>query len=200
MLILVVGFAARVSLALALGINAPPPGSDSTEYDAAAWNLAQGRGYRATMNEISDEERATAFRLPGTSLVWASVYAVFGHRYSAVRVLQCLAGAATSLIVFGIGRRCFGERIGWIAAMTYMLWPHALLMSSYLQAEVLGTLWFLWFILAGLWFAERPNWGRACGGGVLLGAVAISRADVQGGSGAGNSGGGAAPLGAMDSA
>src|SRR4051794_29141972 len=84
------GVCLRVGLAIALGIDAPPaPGSDPQEYDTYAWNVAQGRGYRGMSPDVADQDHTTAYRPPGTSLVWAGLYQAFGHRYAAVRLAHC---------------------------------------------------------------------------------------------------------------
>ena len=96
----------RLGLAVKTGLNAPPPklGSDEDEYDTCAWNLAQGKGYRGPSPGFG-RDNLTAYRVPGTSLVWAGLYRIFGHRYDVIRLLHCLVGALTVLIIYDIGRR-----------------------------------------------------------------------------------------------
>ena len=79
--------------------ESPRPGSDDAEYDSYAWNLAQGRGFRGLSPDVLDQNHLTAYRPPGTSVVWAGVYTLFGHSYAAVRVLHCVVGALTVLLV-----------------------------------------------------------------------------------------------------
>jgi 4-amino-4-deoxy-L-arabinose transferase-like glycosyltransferase len=174
--LVVLGFLLRLGLAIVLVVDAPPAaGSDSQEYDTYAWNLAQGRGYRGMSPDVVDQDHLTAFRPPGTSIVWAGLYEVFGHRYDVVRIAHCFAGAATILLVYLIGRRSFNETVGLLAAATYSVWPMALLFSTQLMSESLGTLWFLWFVLECLRFAERPTWGRGAWSGLLLGIAVLTR-------------------------
>lgn len=174
--VVLVGFATRLVLAIALGLNkAPEPGSDGQEYDTYAWNVAQGRGYRGMSPDVADQNHLTAYRPPGTSLVWAGLYRIFGHRYSVVRIANCLAGATSILLIYAIGRRCFGEAVGLVAAATYAVYPSALFFSTLLMSEALGTLWFLGFIQSCLWFTDRPSWGRASLAGLLLGLSILTR-------------------------
>jgi 4-amino-4-deoxy-L-arabinose transferase-like glycosyltransferase len=175
-ILIVVGLVARLALALALGIDAAPRfGTDQYEYDNYAWNVAQGRGYRGISPDVSDTDHLTAYRPPGTSLAWAGLYRVFGHRYAVVRIAHCLAGAATIALVYAIGRRLFGERVGFWAAAAYAIYPTALLYSTELMSEPLSTLGFLSFVLACLAFADRPTWGRAAASGLLLGGCLLCR-------------------------
>jgi len=176
---LVLGFALRLGLGIALGLNAAPkPGTDDKEYDTYAWNLAQGRGYRGMSPDVADRDHLTAYRPPGPSLVWAGVYLAFGHRYDAVRVLHCLLGAGTTLLVYGIGRRCFGDTVGLLAAAINTVYPIALLYSTELGSEPLGIVWLLWYVLACLQFASRPSLSRGTAAGLLLGLSLLTRANT----------------------
>ena len=170
------GLALRLAVAVALGIDRPPAfGTDQYEYDDYAWNVARGRGYRGISPDVADREHLTAYRPPGTSLAWAGLYYAFGHRYEAVRVAHCLVGAATIFLVFGIGRRCYGEGVGLTAAGLFAAYPISWLYSVELLSEALGTFWLLGFVLACLAFADRPTWSRAALAGLLLGLSVLTR-------------------------
>ena len=137
--------------------------------------LAQGRGYRGLSPDVADQDHLTAYRAPGTSVVWAGLYALFGHRYDVVRVFHGVVGAAGVVLVFGIGRRCFGASTGLVAAAIWAVMPTALHSSASLLAEPLGTVWLLAHVWALLLLAERPGWGRAGISGALLGAAILTR-------------------------
>jgi hypothetical protein len=166
----------RLGLAVKTGLNAPPPklGSDEDEYDTCAWNLAQGSGYRGPSPGFG-RDNLTAYRVPGASLIWAGLYKVFGHRYGVVRFFQCLVGGLTVLIIYDIGKRAFSERIGLVASAIYSVWPMAIFYSAQLLSETLATFWFLAYLAASLWFAERPAPGRACLAGLLLGLALLTK-------------------------
>ena len=170
------GFVVRLGLAIMLGLSAPPrPGSDQNEYDTYAWNLAQGRGYRGMSADVADQDHLTAYRPPGPSLVWAGLYKIFGHRYDVIRIMHCLVGAVSVLLVYEIGRRCYSDRVGLLAAATTAVFPTALLYTVDLLSEALGIFWFLATILACLWFAERPSVARSVAAGGLLGVCILTR-------------------------
>jgi 4-amino-4-deoxy-L-arabinose transferase-like glycosyltransferase len=169
-------FALRLAVAIVLGINEPPePGSDPEEYDTYAWNVAQGRGYRGMSPDVSDRDHLTAYRPPGTSLIWAGLYKVFGRRYDVIRTFNCAVGAATVWFVYAIGSRCFGPIVGLLGAGIYAAWPIALLYSTTLLSEPPGTFFFLAYLHACLVFAERRTWGTAAGAGVYLGLTLLTR-------------------------
>src|SRR5271157_145582 len=176
LVLVVLGFALRLGLGIVLGLNAEPePSSDSREYDTYAWNVAQGRGYRGMSPNVADQDHLTAYRPPGISIVWAGLYRVFGHRYDVVRITNCLAGSATILLVYLIGRRCFNDQVGLLAAAGYAVYPSAIFFSVQLLSEPLGTFWFLWFVVACLRFAEHPTCGGGVWAGALLGISILSR-------------------------
>lgn len=174
--IAVMGLVARIGLAIALGINAPPkPGTDQEEYDTYAWNVAQGRGYRGMSADVVDQDHLTAFRVPGTSLVWAGFYVIFGHRYDVIRIAHAAFGAIAIWLVFEIGRKCYSERVGIYSAAAYAIYPPALIYTVDLLSEPLGTLLFLWFILASLRFADTATFRGACAAGIILGFSILTR-------------------------
>jgi 4-amino-4-deoxy-L-arabinose transferase-like glycosyltransferase len=170
------GLTARLAVAAATGLTTPPPpGSDSAEYDTYAWNVAQGRGYRGPSPDVSDADRPTAYRAPGTSLLWAAFYGVFGHSYALIRIVHCVLGALTVVILLAIGSLAFGRTVGLVAALVYALWPTALLYSSSLLSEVLFTFFLLAYVLVALWFASKPHWNMALLAGGVLGAALLTR-------------------------
>src|SRR5215470_7937605 len=113
LLLMTIGFASCVAFAVHNDLSRSPlPGSDSREYDSYAWNLAQGRGFRGISPDVRGLDgqlldHPTAYRAPGTSVLWASLYWSVGHRYSAVRIAQCLMHMMTIPLIYAIGQRCF---------------------------------------------------------------------------------------------
>ena len=177
--LMVIGFIVRLGLAIFLGLDKPPEdGSDQQEYDMCAWNVAQGQGYRGPSPDVSDRNHLTAYRLPAISLAWAGVYRVVGHRYDAIRILHCLASAATIGLTFLLGYRLYGPFVGWIAAFIYTFFPSVLLYSSDLLSEPLSTFVFVAYLLACVDFAESPSWGRAIWVGLLMGLGLLCRASM----------------------
>ncbi len=178
-LIALMGFVLRIALATWIGLSMPPePGSDAVEYDTYAWNIVQGNGYRGMSPDVRDQNHLTAYRLPGPSLVWASLYSVFGHHYDVIRIANCFFGALAILLVFAIGRICYSDKVGLIAAAIYAIFPTNLFYSVSLLSEPLGNLSFLSFIWASLIFAERPTWRNAAISGLMFGLAIQFRANA----------------------
>lgn len=166
--------ALRLGFAMWLGLGDPPlSGSDAAEYDQYAWNLAQGRGYRGMSPDVSDQDHLTAYRPPGTSLLWGTLYSIFGHRYDVVRVVNCLLGALSSVLLLQLGRLSFGERIGWGAAIVWAGFPTSLFFSAELGSEPLMLVLLMGFLVASLHFARRPTSIGALIAGSLLGMTLL---------------------------
>ncbi len=184
LVLMVLGLAFRMTVTIHEGWATPPvPGSDSYEYDSYAWNLAQGRGYSGISPDVKTPdgqllEHPTAYRSPGTSVLWAGLYWTFGHRYDVVRFFHCVLDTLTILLIFQIGRKCFSDTVALLAAAIYTVWPTALLYSSQLLSETLFTFLFCCFILISLQFAERASWPRSIAAGVLLGLAMLTRGSV----------------------
>ena len=184
MVLLALGLASRFAITIHAGWTAPPrPGSDASEYDSFAWNLAQGRGYSGISPDVNGPDgqplvHPTAYRSPGTSALWAGLYLSFGHRYSVVLISQCVLDTLTILLIFAIGRKCFSDKVALMAAAIYAVWPTALMYSSQLGSEPLYTFLFCGFILLSLQFAERASWARAVAAGILLGLAMLVRGNA----------------------
>ena len=180
----VIGFTARIAVTVHAGIATPPiPGSDASEHDSYAWNLAQGRGYRGISPDVKSPtgdllEHPSAYRAPATSAFWAGIYWLFGHHYTPVRLAQCVLDTLTILLLYKIARICFGDVVALLTAGVYAVWPTALLYSSLLGSEPLYTFLFCWSVLRSLQFAEQPTWRRAVEAGVLLGLAMLTRGNA----------------------
>jgi 4-amino-4-deoxy-L-arabinose transferase-like glycosyltransferase len=171
-------FALSVGLRLGyagwVGFTTPPPyGSDAAEYDQYAWNVAQGRGYRGVSPDVSDHDHLTAYRPPGTSLVWAGLYVVFGHRYAVVRVLNCVLGGVSVLLLLHIGFVSFRKEVAWAAAVVWAVFPTSVFYSAELSSESLMLVFLLGFVLSTLQFGLRPSLMGALRAGMLLGLTLL---------------------------
>ena len=182
--LVVVGLFARLVVATHAVLFAPPDhGSDASEYDSYAWNMAQGHGYRGISPDVKGPdghllEHASAYRVPGTSLFWAGLFRSFGHRYDVVRIAQCVLDSLTIFLIYKMGLLCFSQVVALVAAAAYAVWPTALLYSSQLGSEPLYTFLFCGFILSALKFGEAPNWLRATAAGLFLGLTMLTRGNA----------------------
>ena len=108
----------------------------------------------------------------------AGLFSLFGENYYLPRLLQALAGTATCLLVFALGRRVFSPTVGWIAALGAALYGPLL----YFEGELLPTTWAVLFdamlLLVLLWGQRRGGAWAALGAGLVLGLGVLAVPNV----------------------
>lgn len=144
----------------------PAPLVDAGQYDRIAVNLLTGR--------YAEFDSPTAWRMPLYPLFLASVYSVFGHSYTVVRVVQSVMGALLCVVIFHIAKTMFNEKVGLLASCVTALYPPFLGFylywggSGFLLSENLFMFLLALFVLALL---KR----KFILSGVLLGLLALTR-------------------------
>ena len=102
----------------------------------------------------------------------ALIYAVSGDLYWTPRFIQCLLGAASCALVFGIGRQVFGIRVGLLAgAMACLYGP-----SIYFEGELLPTALavFLNLLLLFILLQSGRRWRQALAAGLVQGLAIVA--------------------------
>jgi 4-amino-4-deoxy-L-arabinose transferase-like glycosyltransferase len=164
------------AIAVLTGLDTrPTPGSDPSEYDAYAWNVAQGRGYRGLSIDVTDRDHLTAYRPPTAPLYYAAIYAVFGHSYVAANVCNSVLAALTPLLVYGIARRCFGRKAALLAAAVYAFYPIAIYLNLTLISETQASFLVLLFVWCCLPIKGSRGVYWALGAGFVLGALLLCK-------------------------
>jgi len=177
LLLFAVAMALRVAVAAWQGLPTPAvPGSDESEYMAYATSLAFEHEFRGPSPDVADQHHLTAYRPPGTSFVYAVFLRIFGPHVAVVRLANCLWGALACVLLLAIGRELSTERIAWLVAALWAIYPRALLFSGALMSESLGLLTFLTFMLYALRFAKSPRLPIAALAGVWLGIAILVHA------------------------
>jgi 4-amino-4-deoxy-L-arabinose transferase-like glycosyltransferase len=142
--------------------------TDAMEYDALGLSIASGSGYLFN-------ESPRPFRAPGYPFFLAAVYALFGHSYAAVKVAQSLLGALTCLIVFLIGERLFGRRVGVIAAAIAVAYPYLVVYTGLLLSETLFVFLSTLLLYVLVRVREHCTAGRLTLAGLILGMMNLTR-------------------------
>lgn len=106
-------------------------------------------------------------RAPLYPLTIGGVYWLFGERPMLVLLLQCLLHAGTSMLVFNLTRRLFGQRAAVIAGAACAVHPMLLRYVPDLHLETLFTFLFTLTV----WLTERFYRTRDVRSGALLGVV-----------------------------
>ncbi|MEI6085568.1 MAG: glycosyltransferase family 39 protein [Verrucomicrobiota bacterium] len=124
--------------------------SDGVDFSIIATNLVVYGDYAYTPGQT------TAFRAPGFSFLLAGIYRVAGiNNFIAIRLAQCLIGAALVLVVYGLGKHLGGETVGFVAAGLTAVYPNIFYYTIHFSSEPLYTL-----LLAGATLAFAMASGR----------------------------------------
>ena len=158
-----------MSLRIAWGALVPVlPVSDSHAYDTFARTLLDSGVYGWNKDE------PFAFWPPGTSLLYAATYKIFGAHFAGVLGLNLVLSAALIVLGMRIACRQYGTRCaqgtGWILA----LWPTLIMFTTVLASE----LPFIVFTAAALDVWSDASLGNPLRGilaGALLGCAALVR-------------------------
>ncbi len=153
---------ALLGLALALRVGfvlAQQPGfyfEDSLDYDRAA---------RALLQTGHFDDRY--YRFPFYPLFMALSYRLFGESLLPIRILQAVMGAATCLLIWGIGRRLFGTRTGLLALAGAAIFPVHVVLAG-IEYPVVAATFLVWAVLA-VFSGAAPGTPRAPGRLLLAG-------------------------------
>jgi 4-amino-4-deoxy-L-arabinose transferase-like glycosyltransferase len=169
-----VGIVVLVALALRWAFVATahvpnPLRADAGEYAQCAHNLVE-HGVWSLSTQVPPPP--DSFRSPGYPLVLAACRVVAGETwYGAVRGLQVVLGALTTLFAFVLARAWLGYWPALAAAALTAFSPHLVVSSAYVLTENVTTALATGGLLA-LAHAQRHSWGRIAVAGVALGAAA----------------------------
>ncbi len=138
------------------------PQSEEKLYDRYAWPWAQGLG---------TEPRETPFpwhplgsfthRPPAYGLLLGITYRLFGHDFTAARMVQALIGALACVLTFLIGRMAANRWVGLAAGLIAAEYSFLIGFSARLMSEPL-------FILLLLLMVALLLWARASGRPLVL--------------------------------
>ena len=113
--------------------------SDSADYDNAALTLLQEKKFLPSGGVLYP---------PGYLFFLAIIYAVFGHNYDAVYIIQFLLLGGIGTIVYFIGknRLQFSDKQAVIVSIVTIGWPYFILYPMLLMSEILFIFLFLLFV------------------------------------------------------
>jgi 4-amino-4-deoxy-L-arabinose transferase-like glycosyltransferase len=113
---------------------------------------------------------------PGAPLLYAaSYYATGGAREGTARIVEALLGVAAILVVFLLGERLGGRRVGLLAAFAMAVYPPFIHSTGELMSEPPAILTLPAAVLAFLWASERERPWAWLAPGLLFGLTAMFR-------------------------
>jgi 4-amino-4-deoxy-L-arabinose transferase-like glycosyltransferase len=113
--------------------------SDMKGYDRAAVALLRQEPLAVHTAEayLFHPLGSDTYHPPGYYYFLAAVYALFGHSYLAVRVVQAVLGTLTCLLVYLLAREIFGPPAGFLAGLTAAVYPPLIFYTGVLLTETL---------------------------------------------------------------
>ncbi len=106
------------------------------------------------------------------------IYAIFGHSYTAVRIIQSLFGVGSCLLLWSMARTLFGPKQGLIAGVIAALYAPFI----FFDAEILMITYVIFFGLLSLWLLLRyQDHGKlwlALAAGAAIGVSALGKPNM----------------------
>ena len=166
-LIAVVGLGARAYVVANPVAN---PADDSHAYYALAKALYEEGSFGGPSFEDSSDWS------PGAPLLYAAgFYATGGAREGTARIVEALLGVAAIVIVFLLGERLGGRRVGLLAAFAVAVYPPFIHSTGELMSEPPAILTLPAAVLAFLWADEQERLRAWLLPGLLFGLTAMFR-------------------------
>jgi 4-amino-4-deoxy-L-arabinose transferase-like glycosyltransferase len=166
----------RVLLTAAfVGLGSPPRSSaapDQLDYESLAYRLSVGQGYTLPSGQ------PTARRTPGTSLVLALIYSVFGRSFLVGRLWFCVVSAATCLALAWVVTMSFGRSVGLVAAGLLAIYPGHSYYAMHFLSEVPYGLFLILACGFTLQAMLRTSWISSVIAGIFWGLAALTRAQI----------------------
>jgi 4-amino-4-deoxy-L-arabinose transferase-like glycosyltransferase len=146
------------------------PADDSHAYYALAKSLYTEGSYGGP--EFHDSSDWS----PGAPLLYAAgFYATGGAREGTARIVEALLGVAAILVVFLLGERLGGRRVGLLAAFAVAVYPPFIHSTGELMSEPPAILTLPAAVLAFLWASEKQRLAAWLAPGLLFGLTAMFR-------------------------
>ena len=120
---------------LFIAFKTPPIRNDSAGYHSKGIEISE-RG----LSVITDKAQA---REPGYHIFLGFCFKMFGLKDNVVRFIQVLLSAFTSLLIYSLGKRYYGENIGFISGLLYSFCPTFAYYPTFFLSESLAVFLFV---------------------------------------------------------
>jgi 4-amino-4-deoxy-L-arabinose transferase-like glycosyltransferase len=173
--IAVVALAVRVAFVLVRQSGVVLTTGDAYWYHFQAQLVADGRGFLHPFDYFVDGVVAPgADHPPGFVLILALLDVLGVSTPQGQRLVMCLVGTVTVVLVGLLGRRLAGDRVGLVAAGAAALYPNFWINDGMLMVETVYMLASVVALLACYSYLARPRWSA-----LLLTAVALTVAGMH---------------------
>jgi 4-amino-4-deoxy-L-arabinose transferase-like glycosyltransferase len=152
------------------------PVLDGFAYYVGAESLASGEEMRNFLNPVSYDFGFP----PGYAFVLSAVFVVFGTDVHTGQMFNVFLGALTAVLVYVIGARLGGDRVGIIAGILMALFPSQIYFTTLFMTEIaFGVLAAALLLIFVSWPRRPPPaWWQVLTLGLLFGFMALMRAET----------------------
>jgi 4-amino-4-deoxy-L-arabinose transferase-like glycosyltransferase len=172
------GLGLRLSHVFAIKAHAAVWG-DAYYYNGQAALLAAGKGFIEPYKYVFGHQTAAAADHPPLlPTVLAAADKIGLSSTTSHKVLICVIGVATIIVVALVARRVAGDRAGIIAVVLGAVYPGFWAHDGQILAEPLAMLVVAVAVLLAYRFWQRPGPALAVGVGVACGLAALSRSEL----------------------
>lgn len=157
--------------------------ADQVSYDMLGQRLSTGYGFSFPTDwwPYARADQPTAFWSYLYSLYLGAVYVLFGHNPIVARLIQVIVVAvATPLMLYRLGSRAFGGKVGLLAAAVSAVYLYFVVYAASLMTEAFYITGILWATDAAFRLDDRLKaggrpWPAAVEFGVVVGATIMLR-------------------------
>jgi 4-amino-4-deoxy-L-arabinose transferase-like glycosyltransferase len=108
----------------------------------------------------------------------AFVCKLSNNDFHGIRALQHAIGIITALLIYGIGRKLFGQCAGFFAGLLSVLYFPFLCVEFYFLRDFLALHFLAWFLLLSVLAREKESWIWTLGAGFILGLAILTRENL----------------------
>jgi len=168
LLTLIFLFAFIIRLVFVLGSN-DMPSSDASVYDKLALSISQNKGY------INKDGTAHSWYPPFYPFFLSVIYRLFGHSYTAVRVIQSILGASSCLLIYLIGKRVCGIAVARVAGFVSIVYFPFIKSAELLLTELVFMVLLLLIVRYVLKIQKDARFKNCVILGLLLGVALLTK-------------------------
>ncbi len=145
------------------------PDHDSLTYQTIAYNILREHCY-CLLPHLPTVDRA-----PLWPAIIAAVYGTLGDQDRKVRLLLCVIGAITCVLIYCFARDLFGKRAAIFAGLLAAVYPYLYIYDGWLYSESVYTCLLLAFCYTIYRIQRKPHWSLMLLSGVLLVLLSLTR-------------------------
>lgn len=145
----------------------PPIRNDSAGYHDVGMEISK-RGLSAIIDEAQARE-------PGYHIFLGVCFKIFGPKNNIVRFIQIILSAFTSLLIYSIAKRYYGENTGFISGLLYSFCPTFAYYPTFFLSESLAVFLFVVSYRLIIKATDTGNFLFAGLSGVCLAAASLTK-------------------------